>query len=69
MFPDVAFLLFIHSQTINNLSESSVSLARVQGFLLAEEIEVPSRDNRESTGISLSNGHFLWKTVLRSMER
>ena len=41
-----------------------MSLARVQGFLLAEEIETPSRDNREKIGISISNGEFQWKVCV-----
>ena len=40
-----------------------MSLQRIQRFLLAEEIEVPSRDNREQTGITLNNGNFIWEEV------
>ena len=40
-----------------------VSLDRVQRFLLAEEVEIPSRDNRDSIGISVNNGAFLWTEV------
>ena len=35
----------------------------MQRFLLADEIVVPSRQNRGETGISISNGNFFWSEV------
>lgn len=40
-----------------------VSLDRVQRFLLAEEVEVPSRKNRDSVGITVKDGNFVWTQV------
>ena len=40
-----------------------MSIQRVQRFLLAEEIEVPERANREQVGISIKNGNFFWSEV------
>ena len=52
-----------NEQTINSLAECSVSLKRVQNFLLAEEIEKPSRNNRERVGVTVSHGDFYWNEV------
>ena len=40
-----------------------MSLQRIERFLLASEIEIPSRDNRSAIGIDLQNGHFFWNEV------
>lgn len=40
-----------------------VSMDRVQRFLLAEEVEIPSRENRDSVGISVKEGNFVWTEV------
>ena len=40
-----------------------MSLQRIERFLLASEIEVPSRDNRQNIGIDIQNGHFFWHEV------
>lgn len=39
-------------------------MRRVQSFLLAEEIEQPSRENRESIGVSVVHGDFEWVEVV-----
>lgn len=39
-------------------------MRRVQSFLLAEEIEEPSRANRESIGVSVVHGDFEWTEVV-----
>ena len=39
-------------------------MRRVQSFLLAEEIEQPSHDNRESIGVSVVHGDFEWVEVV-----
>ena len=41
-----------------------MSMRRVQSFLLAEEIEQPSHDNRESIGVSVVHGDFEWVEVV-----
>lgn len=44
-----------------------VSMDRVQRFLLAEEVEIPSRENRDSIGISVKEGNFVWTEVISVM--
>lgn len=39
-------------------------MRRIQSFLLAEEIEQPSHDNRESIGVSVIHGNFEWTEVI-----
>ena len=51
------------AQTINSLAEAFVSLKRVQKFLLADEVEIPSRENRDSIGITVQDGCFVWSEV------
>lgn len=38
-------------------------MRRVQSFLLAGEIDRPSRDNRSAVGVSLTHGNFYWSEV------
>ena len=45
-----------------------MSVKRVQEFLLAEEVEIPSRTNRAQRGISLQNASFFWSASLRRAE-
>mgnify|MGYP006903045983 FL=1 len=37
-----------------------MSMRRVQSFLLAGEIDQPSRDNRSAVGVSVTHGNFYW---------
>lgn len=39
-------------------------MRRVQNFLLAGEIDRPSRDNRSAVGVSLTHGNFYWSEVV-----
>ena len=41
-----------------------VSMDRVQKFLLADEVEIPSRENRDSVGITVQDGCFVWSEVV-----
>ena len=45
-----------------------MSLKRIQSFLLAEEIEKPSRANREQVGVTVSHGDFYWSEVESNYE-
>ena len=40
-----------------------MSMRRVQSFLLAGEIDQPSRDNRSAVGVSVTHGNFYWSEV------
>lgn len=66
-FPEVISLFYDHHQTINQVAECMVSMDRVQRFLLAEEVEIPSRENRDSIGISVKEGNFVWTEVISVM--